>query len=150
MIHTGGEVQVAEVLELSEYLKMVASSTAFPLIVAGLRAQFRPTLLQLAFSYCIEQITSAAPILEPPVWTAGARDTFSEAARAEVERTLFDNHSDVAGVLMVTRRYSESNKRYRYEMRACINESVGGQPISRLIEAEPQLLVPAVNSAPDG
>ena len=353
MIHTGGEVQVAEVLELSEYLKMVASSTAFPLIVAGLRAQFRPTLLQLAFSYRIEQITSAAPILEPPVsggrlgdigfslggqsyfaecyapgtrarkldelqwltskvmadvqerentysvaiqfrtipdaeerkalerlivrlvgdldpvdwngrgyppsvleqneialvsvsrtlvsqpgqrallalhpdfpelgepqqfiavkqvpisrvkalqsdtlgdpyrdhiaiwlpdenaglpdvvdkqvlallpklraklsqtkapgahrllivdtWTAGARYTFSEAARAEVERTLFDNHSDVAGVLMVTRRYSESNKRYRYEMRACINESVGGQPISRLIEAEPQLLVPAVS-----
>ena len=42
-------------------------------------------------------------------------------------------------------RYSESNKRYRYEMRACINESVGGQPISRLIEAEPQLLVPAVS-----
>ncbi|KKL86270.1 hypothetical protein LCGC14_1946420, partial [marine sediment metagenome] len=64
---TPGEPQVAEVLELAEYLRLVATSSALPEVLANLRAQYRSTLLQLAFAFRFAQLSEETPLLEPPV-----------------------------------------------------------------------------------
>ena len=81
-------------------------------------------------------------------WTAGSRFSLSQSSIDQLRHDLFENHSDVAGVLMVTRRYSESLARYRYEMRPFLNEAVGGAPLRRLHDAEADLLIPATFPEP--
>jgi hypothetical protein len=71
MIHTAGEVQIAEALELVEYLKMFSESPAFKTVADGLVAHFRSTRLQLAFAYRIGRLVPSMPVLEPPA--AGGR-----------------------------------------------------------------------------
>jgi len=65
ILHTAGDVQIAEALELAAYLKAASESAAFKTIVDGLKAQYRPTLLQLAFHYRISLMADEPPDLEP-------------------------------------------------------------------------------------
>lgn len=69
MIHVAGEDQVATALELAHYLKTAADSAALPALVAGIkardRAQYRHTLLQLAFHERFALLADEPPTLEP-------------------------------------------------------------------------------------
>lgn len=65
MVHTPGEIQVLEALELATYLKAAARSESFSAIIAGLKAHYRSTLLQMAFAYRVGRMTGVAPALEP-------------------------------------------------------------------------------------
>lgn len=87
---------------------------------------------------------NAHRVLVVDSWTADPRFRLSEEAQARVERALFDGHSNVAGVLLVTRHFDEQFKRHRYQMRPLVNVAVGGSPIVDLRANESTLTVPPV------
>ncbi|GEL75595.1 hypothetical protein MVI01_73790 [Myxococcus virescens] len=58
---------VALVLEMSAYLKFLAPLPSYASVIAGLKEDFRTTLLQLSFAYRVEKLGSARVVLEPPV-----------------------------------------------------------------------------------
>lgn len=58
---------VALILETSAYLKFLAPLPAYGTVIAGLKEDFRTTLLQLSFAYRVEKLGSASVVLEPPV-----------------------------------------------------------------------------------
>ena len=89
---------------------------------------------------------NAARVLVVDTWTAGSRFRLSEEAQARVEQALFGGHSNVSGVLLVTRHFDEHVKRHRYQMRPLVNIQMGGSPIVDLVELENTLTVPAVVS----
>jgi hypothetical protein len=70
-LHACTETQVVALLELVEYLKFAAPSTAFPSVVDNLKAHYGSTLLQLAFAYRFDCAGATDVTLEPPV--AGGR-----------------------------------------------------------------------------
>src|SRR5262249_54639212 len=55
------------VLELAEYLKWLAHLPSFSTAIAGLKSDFRSTLLQLSFAYRISRLGAGDVVLEPPV-----------------------------------------------------------------------------------
>jgi len=87
---------------------------------------------------------NAHRVLVVDTWTAGSRFRLSEEAQARVEQALFGGHSNVAGVLLVTRHFDEHVKRHRYEMRPLVNVEVGGSPIVDLRAHERTFSVPPV------
>ena len=87
---------------------------------------------------------NAHRVLVVDTWTAGSRFRLSEEAQARVEQALFDGHSNVAGVLLVTRHFDEHVKRHRYQMRPLVNVVVGGSPIVDLRAHERTLTLPPV------
>ena len=78
--------------------------------------------------------------------TAGSRSRLSEEAQGRVERALFGGHSNVAGVLLVTRHFDEHLKRHRYQMRPLVNVVVGGSPIVDVVALESELTIPELLS----
>jgi hypothetical protein len=62
-----GDNQIVEMLELVEYLKAAALSPVFADLVAGLRAQYGPTFLQLAWAYRLLRLGATNLAFEPPV-----------------------------------------------------------------------------------
>lgn len=87
---------------------------------------------------------NAYRILIVDTWTAGSRFRLSEDAQAKVEQALFGVHSNVAGVLLVTRHFDKEIKRHRYQIRPLVNIELGGSPIVDLVEVETKLTVPEV------
>ena len=87
---------------------------------------------------------NAHRVLVVDTWTAGSRFRLSEKAQARVEHALFGGHSNVAGVLLVTRHFDEHVKRHRYQMRPLVNVVVGGSPVLGLRAHERTLTVPPV------
>lgn len=62
-----GSNQVAAILELVEYIKHAAPSSAFGMLVDGLKHQYGPTFLQLAFGYRLVRTGATTLVFEPPV-----------------------------------------------------------------------------------
>ncbi len=62
-----GDRQIVTLLELVEYLKFASNSPAFRVVVDGLKSQYGPTVLQLAFAYRFAHAGAANVVLEPPV-----------------------------------------------------------------------------------
>ncbi len=89
---------------------------------------------------------NAHRVLVVETWTAHSRFRLSEEAQARVEHAIFDGHSNVAGVLLVTRYFDQHLKRHRYQMRPLVNVAVGGSPIVDLRAHETSLTVPPVLS----
>jgi len=58
---------VALILELAEYLKFLAPMPSYRTVVAGLKADFRSTLLQLSFAQRVSGLGGRQLILGPPV-----------------------------------------------------------------------------------
>ena len=85
-------------------------------------------------------------VLIVDTWTAHSRFRLSEEAEAKVKRAIFGGHSNVAGVLLVTRHFDEHVKRHRYQMKPLANVVLGGSPIVDLVALESELTVPEVLS----
>lgn len=85
-------------------------------------------------------------VLIVDTWTAHSRFRLSEEAEAKVKRAIFGGHSNVAGVLLVTRHFDEDVKRHRYQMKPFANVVLSGSPIVDLVALEPGLTVPGVLS----
>jgi len=62
-----GDNQIVGLLELVEYLKASAESPVFPELVAGLKAQYGPTFLQMAAAYRLKRLGATNLEFEPPV-----------------------------------------------------------------------------------
>src|SRR6185312_7403011 len=62
-----GDSQVLDLLELVHYIKSAAPSPAFGDLVAGLKAQYGPTFLQMAFGYRFQRAGAEDVCFEPPV-----------------------------------------------------------------------------------
>lgn len=62
-----GDNQIVGLLELVEYLKASAASSVFPELIAGLKAQYGPTFLQLASAYRLTRLGATNLEFEPPV-----------------------------------------------------------------------------------
>jgi hypothetical protein len=58
---------VALILELAVYLKVLAPMPSYGTVVAGLKADFRSTLLQLSFAQRVSALGARDLVLEPPV-----------------------------------------------------------------------------------
>lgn len=78
--------------------------------------------------------------------SAHSRFRLSEEAEAKVKRAIFGGHSNVAGVLLVTRHFDEDVKRHKYQMKPLTNFALGGSPIVDLVALESDLTVPEVLS----
>lgn len=65
IISTAGEAQLAEALEIAEYLKQVAELEQLPALISGLKGQFYQTLLQLAFAARLRLAGATGLTLEP-------------------------------------------------------------------------------------
>lgn len=85
-------------------------------------------------------------VLIVDTWTAHSQFRLSEEAEAKVKRAIFRGHSNVAGVLLVTRHFDEDLKRHRYQMKPLANAVLGGSPIVDLVALESDLTVPEVLS----
>ena len=72
-------------------------------------------------------------VLIVDTWTAHSQFRLSEEAEAKVKRAIFGGHSNVAGVLLVTRDFDEDLKRHRYQMKPLANVVLGGSPIVDLV-----------------
>ena len=83
-------------------------------------------------------------VLIVDTWTAHSRFRLSEEAETQVKRAIFGGHSNVAGVLLVTRHFDEDAKRHRYQMKSIANVALGGYPIVDLVALESELTVPEV------
>ena len=81
-------------------------------------------------------------VLIVDTWTAHSQLELSDDAQAQVKRTIFDGHSNVAGVLLVTRHFDKNVKRYKYQMKPLANAKMGGFPIVDLVAIETDLAVP--------
>lgn len=66
MISTAGTTQVAECLELAAYLRELAMSPQLGEVIAGLKSQYRQTLLQLATAARLQLAGATGVSLEPP------------------------------------------------------------------------------------
>ena len=64
-LHTAGENQIIEMLELAEYIKYAKSSSVFDILVDGIRSKYDSTLLQLAFAYRFSRIHKVDVEFEP-------------------------------------------------------------------------------------
>jgi len=58
---------VALILELAEYLKFLVRMPSYGTVVAGLKVDFRSTLLQLSFAQRVSGLGARDLVLEPPV-----------------------------------------------------------------------------------
>jgi hypothetical protein len=58
---------VALILELAQYLKFLAPMPSYGTVVAGLKADFRSTFLQLSFAQRVSGLGGRDLVLEPPV-----------------------------------------------------------------------------------
>jgi hypothetical protein len=67
LITPAGDIQIAGTLELVEYLKAAAASPVFADLVAGLKAAYGSTFLQLAFGYRFRRLGAVGLQFEPPV-----------------------------------------------------------------------------------
>ncbi len=85
-------------------------------------------------------------VLIVDTWTAHSQFRLSEEAEAKVKRAIFGGHSNVAGVLLVTRHFDEHVKRHRYEMKPLANVVLGGSAIVDLVALESELTVPEILS----
>lgn len=65
VISTAGEPQVAEILELATYLRLLADVHGVGTLIDGLRAQYHQTMLQVAFSARIKIVGGDHLVLEP-------------------------------------------------------------------------------------
>ena len=83
-------------------------------------------------------------VLIVDTWTAHSRFSLSEEAQAKVKRAIFGGHSNVAGVLLVTRHFDNHVKRHRYQMKPLVNFVLGGSPIVDLVALESTLTLPEV------
>ena len=66
IIATAGEEQVAELLELGEYLEALYTRAGVPQAIVGLKAGYYQTLLQLAFATRFQTVDAIVAALEPP------------------------------------------------------------------------------------
>lgn len=107
--------------------------------VLGLVGKMRTKLAQT-------RARDAHRVLIVDTWTAHSQFRLSEEAEAKVKRAIFGEHSNVAGVLLVTRHFDEDVKRQRYQMKPLVNVVLGSSPIEDLVALESELTVPEVLS----
>jgi hypothetical protein len=66
LVHTAGETQILELLELVQYLKVAASSPVFTTLVEGIKANYHTAILPLAFSHRFIRAGATDLQFEPP------------------------------------------------------------------------------------